>query len=293
MNTETQLPAPVPPTQTPNPAPSLCPKYRRNGNVARCPKAHRDKINLMIQDGLSYAAIVRSLGDERKGLTASSLSRWRKGGYQDWLAEQAFISRTRARQETPAELVRDFDGTEVNHAALQLGTLHIFEALRDLGPGSLNEKLGGDCTAFARLLNALARASRETMLLQKYREACARARAALEPMKDPNRKLSDNERHAIIHHVDQILGLNEAPILAPDAEPNPALGIITLHHPADPAATTTSEGRAPASPHSPEPNPATGEQPPGEPSSPPNGETLPTASPQPLPPPLPDPGSVF
>ena len=68
--------------------------------------------------------------------------------------------------------MRDFDGTGVNQAALQLGALHIFEALRDLGPGSLNEKLGGDCMAFARLLNALARVSRESMLIQKYREAC-------------------------------------------------------------------------------------------------------------------------
>ncbi len=88
---------------------------------------------------------------------------------------------------------------------MQLGTLHIFEALRDLGPGTLNQKLGGDCASFARLLNALARASRETMQLQKYREACARARAALEPMKDPRRKLSDDERHAIIHQVQSVL----------------------------------------------------------------------------------------
>ena len=30
--------------------------------------------------------------------------------------------------------------------------------------------------AFAQLLNALARTSRETLMLQKYREACAQAR---------------------------------------------------------------------------------------------------------------------
>jgi hypothetical protein len=211
-------------------------RYRRRGNVARLPKAVRDKINVMIEDGVPYKEIIERLGEEGKGLGKSSLTRWKNGGYKDWLAEQAFITRTRARQETPAELVKDFDGTDVNHAALQLGTLHIFEALRDLGPGTLNQKLGGDCAAFARLLNALARASRETMLLQKYREACTRARAALEPMKDPKRKLSDDERHAIVHQVDEILGLNEAPVLAPGAEPNPALGIITLYHPTEPAA---------------------------------------------------------
>lgn len=180
--------------------------YRRNGNVARLPKEVRDRINEMIQDGVPYRVIVEKLGEEGKEVSISGLSRWKDGGYQDWVVEQAFIARTRARQETPGELVRGTDATEVNQAALQLGTLHIFDALRDLGPGSLNKKLGGDCAAFARLINALARASRETMVLQKYREACAKARAALQPLRDPNRKLTDAERRAIVLEVDDILG---------------------------------------------------------------------------------------
>lgn len=202
-------------------------KHRRRGNVARLPRVVRDRINRMMEDGVPYGEIIARLGEEGKGLDKSNLTRWKDGGYKDWQAEQAFIARTRARQETPAGLAGGFDATEINHAALQLGTLHIFEALRDLGPGSLNEKLGGDSMAFARLLNALARASRETMQLQKYREACAQARAALEPMKDAKRKLSDEERHAIVHQVDQILGLGEqAPGQEPSREPSAALGII-------------------------------------------------------------------
>jgi hypothetical protein len=85
----------------------------------------------MIQDGVSYREIIERLGAEGVGLDISNLSRWKDGGYQDWLVEQAFIDRTRARQESPAELVRDFDATEVNHAALQLASLQMFEALRD------------------------------------------------------------------------------------------------------------------------------------------------------------------
>jgi hypothetical protein len=239
MNTETTLPTGQPPAAAPNPKPSIRPKYRRNGNVARCPKALRDKINVMIQDGLSYRAIISALGPQAMPLTPSTLSRWKKGGYQDWLAEQVFIARTRARQETPSDLVREFDGTDANHAALQLGTLYIFEALRDLGPGSLNEKLGGDCGAFARLLNALARASRETMLLQKYRDACARARAMLDNLKDPKRKLTEDERRHIVLQVGDILGVDDqlhAPV--PGAIQSPALGIITI--PSQPATTPTS-----------------------------------------------------
>jgi len=187
---------------------SLASHHRRhNGNVARLPKLLRDKVNTMLLDGVTYPALIKNLGADGKGLIPSNLSRWKNGGHQDWLAEQAFIARVRARQETPSDLTRDYDGTEVGHAALQLGTLHVFEALRELGPGSLNEKLGGDCAAFARLLNALSRASRETMLLQKFRDACARARAALQPLQDPNRKISEKETRAVVRHVDAILGL--------------------------------------------------------------------------------------
>lgn len=207
------------PSNQPAPKPSDDRDWRRNGNVARLPKQLRDRINSMILDGVPYPTIIQSLGDSGKHLNCMNLTRWRKGGYKDWLAEQAFIERTRARQETPGELVRDFDATEVNHAALQLGTLHIFEALRDLGPGSLNQKLGGDCAAFARLINALARASRETMQLQRYRDACARARRVLDQLKDPKRKLTDDERRSLVLLVDDILGMGEpVEVQSPDGE---------------------------------------------------------------------------
>lgn len=189
-------------------APHSC--WRHNGNVARLPKAVRDRINQMIQDGLTYPAILENLGEQSTGLSVVNLSRWKNGGYQDWLLEQAFTVKTRDRLESASQVTRDLDATQANHAALQLGTLHIFEALRDLGPGSLAEKLGGDCMAFARLINALARASRETLLLQKHRDACARARAAIQELKDPKRKLDESETRAIVLKVDDILGLRSS-----------------------------------------------------------------------------------
>ena len=205
MNTESeiaddQIPAP-------SPEPNSLFDYRGNGKVARLPRKIRDQINQWLLDGLSYPEIIERLGETGKDLKPDHLSEWKKRGYQSWLMGQAFLEQTRLRQEITQEMVQDFDGTQVNHAALQLGTLHIFEALRDLGPGSLDKKLGGDCGAFARLVNALARASRETMQLQKYREACAEARAKVRELKDPKRKLTEDERRAIILQVDEILGI--------------------------------------------------------------------------------------
>jgi hypothetical protein len=192
----------------------------KTGKVARLPKTLRDQINQMLRDGLSYPAIIKKLQPPNTPshqhstsqflpypILEKNLSHWQQGGHQDWLKEQAWIEKTRARQETALDLMGDFDATQVNHAALQLGTLHIFEALRDLGPGSLDKRLGGDSGAFARLLNALSRSSRETLQLQKYRDACVRARAELQNLRDPKRPLTEEENRAIVLKVDDILGL--------------------------------------------------------------------------------------
>ena len=134
-----------------------------------------------------------------------------------------FLKR-RARRESAADLIQDCDATQVNQSALHLGTLYIFDALRDLRAGSLDDKLGGDSAAFARLLNALSRASRETLQLQKYREACAKARTVLQPLRDPKRKLTDEERRALVLVVDDILGLppQDDPPEDPSAEEDPS-----------------------------------------------------------------------
>ena len=48
------------------------------------------------------------------------------------------------------------------------------------------------------------------MQLQKYREACAKAWAALHELKDPHRKLTESETRAIVRNVDQLFGLTFA-----------------------------------------------------------------------------------
>src|SRR5204863_1726731 len=84
-------------------------KGRHNGNVARLPKALRDKVNQMLQDGFTYPAIIESLGDDGKGLIPSNISRWKDGGYQDWLLQQTWLAHTRLRQEPAVDLSSDYD----------------------------------------------------------------------------------------------------------------------------------------------------------------------------------------
>jgi hypothetical protein len=182
-------------------------EYRGNGFVARLPKVLRDQVNQMMLDGVSYPKIIRRLGEPGSHLKPDHLSEWKKRGHKDWLLQQDWLAERRARRESAADLIQDCDTTQTNESALHLGTLYVFDALHDLRSGSLDDKLGGDSASFARLLNALSRASRETLTLQKYREACAKARQALKPLRDPKRKLSESERRALVLRVDELLGI--------------------------------------------------------------------------------------
>ena len=265
----------VVPPQPDDPKPGTSPElstWRHNGKVARLPKALRHKINLMIEDGSTYPDIIASLGAEGEQLNTMNLSRWKDTGYKDWVLEQSWLRQLRSRQEPATSLAADFDATQITHAALQIATLQIFEAFRELRPepagdgapiasrsrspeaanapageagcnsngqggnlanspqaespnlashplgpeqpkvkngrrlSQLDLRLGGDSSAFVRLLNALARASREAMLVQKYREACVQARGLLSGLKDPDRKLTERETQAIVRKVDEVLG---------------------------------------------------------------------------------------
>jgi hypothetical protein len=111
LTTET----PAPPSEPGTPF-----AYRGVGKVARLPKPARDKICAWMLNGLSYPDIIERLGPDGKDLKPGHLCEWRKRGYQDWLLEQAWLSRTRTRQEPATDLSANFDATMVGHAALQL-----------------------------------------------------------------------------------------------------------------------------------------------------------------------------
>jgi len=70
---------------------------RRAGKIARLPPAVREQINLMLQDGLTYAQIITRLGDAGKHLNKDNLSRWRRADHQDWLQQQLWLQLTRDR----------------------------------------------------------------------------------------------------------------------------------------------------------------------------------------------------
>ena len=177
--------------------------WRPRGKIARLRKADRDQVNSMLRDGVPYAEIIAKLGDAGQGLLPRNVSSWHTGvGYERWVKDQEWREDMRADQESGLELLPDFDAGKFNEAALQVAVTQLFRAFRHLGSGELKDKLGGDPEGFARLVHALARACRETVNLQKHREASAKVAALELKHLDPARELSDREHEIITDKMD-------------------------------------------------------------------------------------------
>src|SRR5436189_4005033 len=51
----------------------------RNGKIARLPRATRDMINHMLDDGLPYHIIIDELGEAGEHLNLQNLTNWKQG----------------------------------------------------------------------------------------------------------------------------------------------------------------------------------------------------------------------
>ncbi|HEY5913282.1 MAG TPA: hypothetical protein VJA21_22045 [Verrucomicrobiae bacterium] len=97
----------------------------------------REQINRLILDGLTYKAIIATLGEAGKGLNKDNLSRWRKADHQDWLSEQRWLSGASAKSparpevEEIGQLLAELDGDQIA-AHLRKHAPRLFNALTTL-----------------------------------------------------------------------------------------------------------------------------------------------------------------
>lgn len=142
------VPAPTPPD----------PAERRNGKIARLPKELRDKINTMIQDGLPYLQIIDSLGLAAHGISEMNLSRWKNGGYLDWVREMQLVQVIETKYELALAIVeRSTQGNDAGQAVLQVIAANLCQFLVETDPVVLRDSLLSDADKFTRFVNAMVR----------------------------------------------------------------------------------------------------------------------------------------
>jgi len=122
--------------------------------------------------------------------------------HQDWLKNQAWLDETRSRLDLAIDVIAENDGANVHLANLHVAATQLIQNLIRSGERLLAEHP----EQYVSLINSISRLGHEALNYQKYREACARARAELDKLKDTTRKLSEAETLAIVDRLDHILG---------------------------------------------------------------------------------------
>src|SRR5262245_49721320 len=150
MQTEVTPPPNVEIPQSELRTPHSKPGHKRNGFIAKLPKAQRDLVNQWLDDGHTYPEIIEMLGDEGKDLNPDHISQWWKGGYQDYLRQQNWRADTRFLLESGSDITEFSNGPQLQQTLIQVALIEIFRALKDgaIQPDSMN---------YIRLFNALAR----------------------------------------------------------------------------------------------------------------------------------------
>src|SRR5437879_12541339 len=97
----------TPPTDLTSTLPITHDSAQLIAKIDRLPKATRDMINLMLDDGLPYRVIIDELAETGRGLTPQSLTQWLKSGYEDYLKNREQIDDAKTQAEFASALLRD------------------------------------------------------------------------------------------------------------------------------------------------------------------------------------------
>jgi len=148
--------------------------------IARLPKATRDMLNVMLDDGLPYHVILDELGETARGLSAGSLAKWVKAGYADYLKEQQTIEDVKSEAEFAADFLRELgniDPSVIHRACHIVVSLQMFRAIRKFGDEALGDMLRANPSSYFSLLNTLCNMVQPTIDLENHRLALAKAGA--------------------------------------------------------------------------------------------------------------------
>jgi len=202
----------------PDKLPDAIPQFEHagNGKIARLPKAIRDQVNTWLRDGLSSPEIIKRLGDAGQGLNPGHFHEYRKRGYQDWLRQREWLEHLTSKSEFSTDILSTEASGTLHEAGLRLAAAQMFDQLMRFSSASAGENAQPEPEQFARLVNALARLTREALAFQKYRDVCAQAAAAAElEALDYNRDLNHKESSGIFNALERFFGFKPGQRIGP------------------------------------------------------------------------------
>ena len=165
-------------------------RFPRN-KISHLPADVREELNQMLRRRVAYSQIVSRLGSRAPGLNKSNLSRWKKTGYQLWLAEQQRREDAQAQIQLLLDVVRENDNARLHEATQQIAALRITQVLAAFDPATLTKAFLTEPQAFIRLVQTLPGLSRGGIACERVLLESAERKASLDPEKKPPRGLSE------------------------------------------------------------------------------------------------------
>src|SRR6266850_1363738 len=205
----------------------------RKGKVARLPISVRETVNRMIENGSRFQDIIARLDDlGYPGFQHPNISRWKSGGYLDWLALRERLACAKVRADSARELIRDLKNSDdLCHANEILMAAEVHETLLAPPPMPGTPEADKRAKTLHTLSRALAtqmseRTRRDRIAFEKQRHSDKMQLTEKETIlkerqkRDLNDPLTHEETVSIVHKVDQLFGIKIQP--ATEAEPGPA-----------------------------------------------------------------------
>ena len=131
-----------------------------NGKVAQLPRELRNLVNQALRDGTPYPDITARLEAQgHPGFLGSSFSRWKLGGYRQWLDEQIRFEQAQAPSPVVAALLGQIQpgrSSEIGSLNELLISHQLNEVLRDFDLSSLKAVLAQNPVQFFQLTKTLA-----------------------------------------------------------------------------------------------------------------------------------------
>ena len=157
---------------------------RRRGTIARLPRAARDKVNEMLDDGFAYGEIVEWLAaNGHPGVKEDHVREWQGGGFQEWLELDRELSKQEKLRELSYDIATANEGSKTQEAAIQIAANFLFQVFMKFDPDKLAEALDMDPKKIPTVLNAFSRINRrgsEVEMMKEYKRLQEERRKAEE-----------------------------------------------------------------------------------------------------------------
>lgn len=145
--------------------------HRRNGVIAQLPRAMRDHVNLMLDDGRPYQAIIDWLdANGHPGVNPDHISNWKDGGFQDWLEESRELAHEERILELSHKIATTNEESKAHEAAIRIVTNFLFQVFLKFDPKKLAAELDMKPTQITPVLNAFSRISRRSNELEMLKD---------------------------------------------------------------------------------------------------------------------------